>query len=92
MDIHRVIGEIPFKPKKVFVLPQHRFTGSFNPLHLQLDNPLPGTNSIMLLLLFPCVMTCYRDNDTPAGKRECDHEKLAEVNALPKNELHKSVQ
>ena len=25
---------------------------------------------------------CYRDNDTPAGKRECDHKMLAELNAL----------
>ena len=45
MDIHKVIGKIPFKPKKGFVLPRHRFTGPYNPLHLQLDskdNPLPG--------------------------------------------------
>ena len=25
---------------------------------------------------------CYRDNDTPAGKRECDRKKLAELNVL----------
>ena len=25
---------------------------------------------------------CYRDNDTPAGKRECDRKMLAELNAL----------
>ena len=45
MDIHKVIQKIPFKPKKGFVLPRHRFTGPYNPLHLQLDskhNPLPG--------------------------------------------------
>ena len=39
MDIHRV------KPKKGFVLPKHRFTGTFNPLNLQLDSqdkPPPG--------------------------------------------------
>ena len=45
MDIHKVIGKIPFKPKKGFLLPKHRFTGPYNPTHLQLDskdNPLPG--------------------------------------------------
>ena len=45
VDIHKVIGKIPFKPKKGFVLPGHRFTWPYNPLHLQLDpqdNPLPG--------------------------------------------------
>ena len=45
MDIHKVIGKIPFKPQKGFVLPKYRFTGAYNPLHLQLsskDNPLPG--------------------------------------------------
>ena len=44
VDIHKIIGKIPFKPKKGFVLQRHRFTGSFNTLHLQLhsqDNPLP---------------------------------------------------
>ena len=44
MNIHKVIGKIPFKPKKGFVLPRHRFAGHYNPLHLQLDskdNPLP---------------------------------------------------
>ena len=25
---------------------------------------------------------CYRDNDTPAGKRECDRKMLVELNAL----------
>ena len=45
VDIHKAIGKIPFKPKKGLVLPRHRFTGPYNPLHLQLDpqdNPLPG--------------------------------------------------
>ena len=38
VDIHKVIGKIPFNPKKDFVLPKHRYTGSYNPLHLQLDS------------------------------------------------------
>ena len=33
---------------------------------------------------------CYRDNDTPAGKRECDRKMLAELNALiPKGRREK---
>ena len=31
MDIYQVIGKILFKPKKVFVLPWHRFTEPYNP-------------------------------------------------------------
>ena len=45
MNIHKVIGEIPFNPRKGYVLPKHRFAGPYNPLFLQLDskdNPLPG--------------------------------------------------
>ena len=45
MDISKVIGKIPFKPKKGFVLPNHRYNAPYNTMHLQLDsqdNPLPG--------------------------------------------------
>ena len=44
MDIHKVIGTIPLRPKKGFVLPKHKYTGPYNPLNKQLDendNPLP---------------------------------------------------
>ena len=94
MDIHRVIGKIPFKPKTGFVLPKHRFTGPFNPLHLQLDskdNPLPGNepyNAIHDISMRHDI--CYRDDDTPAGKRECDLKMLAELNMLvPKDRREK---
>ena len=86
MDIHKVIGMIPFKPKKGFVLPKHRFTGPYNPLHLQLDskdNPLPGSdqyNAVDGISMRHDI--CYRDNGTPAGKRECDRKMLVELNAL----------
>ena len=45
VDMHKVIGKIPFKPKKGFVLPKHCYTGPNNPIHSQLDsqdNPLTG--------------------------------------------------
>ena len=86
VDIHRVIGKIPFKPKKGFVLPKHRFTGPYNPLHLQLDskyNPLPGNEPyISVDAISMRHDICYRDNDTSAGKRKCDRKMLEELNAL----------
>ena len=81
-----MIGKLPFKPKKGFVLPRHRFTGSSNPLHLQLnskDIPLPGNepyNDVDNISMHHDI--CYRNNDIPAGKHECDREMLAELNSL----------
>ena len=94
VDIHKVIERMPFKPKKGFVLPKHRFTGPFNPLHLQLisqDNPLPGNEPYNAVdAIYMRHDFCCRDNDTPAGKRECDRKMLAELNALiPKGRCEK---
>ena len=86
VDIHKVIGNIPVKPKKGFVLPKYRFTWSYNPLRLQLDsqdNPLPREepyNAVDDISMHDDI--CYRDNDTPAGKREYARKMLAELNAL----------
>ena len=92
MDIHRAIGKIPFKPKKGFVLPKHRFTGHYNPLPLQLDlkdNPLPENepyNPLDAISMRHDI--CYRVNDAPAGKY--DRKILAELNALvPKDRREK---
>ena len=92
VDIHKVIGKIPFKPKRGFILPRHLYTGPYNPLHLQLDpqdNPLPGNeryNAVDAISLRHGI--CYRDN--PAGKHECDRKLLAELNALvPKGRREK---
>ena len=80
MDIHEVIGKIPLKPKKSFVLLTHRFTGPYNRLHLQLDskdNPIPGNepyNAVDAISMRHDI--CYRDNDTPAEKRGCDRKML----------------
>ena len=87
VDIHKVIGKIPFKPKKCFVLPRHRFTGPCNPFHLQLDPqdyPLPGNeqhNAVDYISMRHDI--CYRDN--PNGKHECERKMLAELNALVPN-------
>ena len=87
-----MIGKIPFKPKNGIVLPRHRLTGPFNPLHLQLnlkDNPLPGNepyNAVDSISLYHDI--CYRDNST--GKHECDRKMLAELNTLvPKGRREK---
>ena len=94
VGIHKVIGKLPFKPKKGFVLPKHRFTGPFNPLHLQLDsiyNPLPENDpysAVDNISMHHDI--CYRDNDIPADKRECDSKMLAELNArVPKGRRKK---
>ena len=72
VDIHNVIGKIPFKPKKGFVLPKYRFTGRYNPLHLQLDpqdNPLPGDepyNAVDAISMRHDI--CYPDGKEPFRK------------------------
>ena len=84
VDIHNVIGKIPFKPKRGFVLPKHRYTGPYNPLHLQLDSkdrPLPEQepyNAVDAIAMRHDI--CYRDNEN--GKSDCDRKMLAELNAL----------
>ena len=84
MDIHKVIGKIPFKPKKGYVLPRHHFSGPYNPLHLQLDskdNPLPGNepyNAVNATSTLHDI--CYRNNHI--GKSECDRKMLEELNGL----------
>ena len=84
VDIHKVIGKIPFKLKRGFVLPKHRFTGLCNLLHLQLnsnDRPLPGQepyNAVDAIAMRHDI--CYRDNEN--RKADCDRKMLAELNAL----------
>ena len=67
---------------------------NLTPLHLQLDskdNPLPGNepyNAVDSISMHHDI--CYRDNDTPAGKRECDRKMLPDLNALvPKGRREK---
>ena len=79
-----MIGKIPFKPKKGYVLPRHHFSGPFNPLQLQLDerdNPKPGNepyNAVDATSMRHDI--CYRDN--LSGKSECDRKMLAELKRL----------
>ena len=92
MDVHKVIGKLPFKPKRGFVLPKHRYTGPYN-LHLQLDSkdrPLPGQepyNAVDAIAMRHEI--CYRDNKN--GEAECDRKMLAELNAITPRVRRKKV-
>ena len=81
VGIYKVIGKLPFKPKRGFVLPKHRYIGPYNPLQLQLDSkdrPLPGEEAYNAVAMRHDI--CYRDNKI--GKPECDRNMIAELNAL----------
>ena len=81
VDIHKVIGKIPFKAKRGFVLLKHCYTWPYNPLHLQLDStdgPLPGQEPYNAVGMRHDI--CYRDNKN--GKVDCDRKMLVELNAL----------
>ena len=71
LDLHAAIGKLP-RPKKGLVLPNHKFTGPYNPLDKQLDEndePLPGQepyNQVDAIALRHDI--CYRDNNTKTDK------------------------
>ena len=86
MDIHAVIGKL-LRPEKGFVLPYHKYTGPYNPLHKQLDEfnqPLPGQepyNAVDAISMRHDI--CYRDHGTTKqGKHDCDDEMLRELDVL----------
>ena len=92
MDIHKVIGRIPLRPKKGFMLlPGHKYTGPYNPLEKQLDantdRPLAGQepyNAVDAISMHHDI--CYRDNDSKKGKQTCDDKMLEKLDILrPKN-------
>ena len=89
MDLHKLIGYLP-KPKKGFVLPNHKYTGPYNPLAEQLDkNDLPIIGQEPFNAVDKISMKhdiCYRDNDNKRGKKKCDEIMLKELTWLePKN-------
>ena len=85
MVIHKVIGKLP-RPKRGFVLPYHKYTGPYNPLHEQLDEycqSLAGEepyNAVDAISMQHGI--CYRDNETKEGKHACDDEMLKELDVL----------
>ena len=88
MDIHKVIGKIPFKPRRGFVLPGHKFTSPYNFLDKQLDSrDRPKPRNEPFIAVDATSMRhdiCYRDN--PGGKSDCDRKMLAELKTIaPRN-------
>ena len=83
-----MIGKIPFKPKRGYVLPGHKFTGPYNPLDKQLDSrdrSKPRNepfNAVDATSMHHNI--CYTDN--PGGKSDCDWKMLAELKSIaPRN-------
>ena len=85
MDINKVSSTLP-RPKRGFVVPYHKYTGSYNPLHEQLDEhdqPLPGQenyNTVEAISMRHDI--CYQDNEPKEGKHACGDEMLQELDVL----------
>ena len=82
MDKQKVLGKPP-RRNRGFVLPYHKYTGPYNPLDEQLDEPIPGQepyNAVDAISMHHDI--CYRDNTTKEGKHECDDLMLQELDEL----------
>ena len=94
MDIHKAIGKLP-RPKRGFVLPYHKYTGPYNPLHEQLDEndqPIPGQepyNAVDAISMHHDI--CYRDNTDKEGKLNCDDEMLKELDELEPKGIREKI-
>ena len=95
MDIHTVIGKLP-RPKKGFVLPAHKYTGPYNPLHEQLDEndqPHAGQepyNTVDAISMQHDI--CYRNHGaTKRGKHACDDDMLRELNELDPKTIRERI-
>ena len=95
MDIHEVIGKLPSRPKKGFVLPGHKYTGPYNPLDEQLDEndlPIAGQepfNAVDAISMRHDI--CYRDNSDKDGKQKCDDKMLIELDLLDPKDLRERL-
>ena len=95
MDIHKMIGKLP-RPKRGFVLPSHKYTGPYNPLHEQLDEfdrPILGQepyNAVDAISMRHDI--CYRDKGkTKEGKHGCDDEMLKELDVLQPKGIREKI-
>ena len=94
MDIHKVIGKLP-RSKRGFVLPSHKFTGPYNPIHEQLDEhdqALTGHepyNAMDAISMRHDI--CYRENDTKEGKHACDDQMLKELDVLEPKGIRENI-
>ena len=94
LDIHKLIGYLP-KPKRGFTLPNHKYTGPYNPLAKQLDKndiPIIGQepfNAVDRISMRHDI--CYRDNDNKRGKKKCDDVMLKELTWLQPTSLRERI-
>jgi len=92
IDIHKVIGKLP-RPERGWTLPNHKYTGPWNPLEKQLDendNPLPGQepyNQVDAIAMKHDI--CYRDHED--DKRGCDDKMLHELSDMKPNGLRERI-
>ena len=92
VDIHSLIGKLP-KPKKGWTLPNHKYTGPWNPLHEQLDendNPLPGQepfNRVDEIAMRHDI--CYRDHED--DKHGCDKQMIQELKDMKPTGLREKI-
>ena len=91
-----MIGRLP-RPKRGFTLPNHLYTGPYNPLHLQLDendHPIPGQepfNSVDEISMRHDI--CYRDHgNEEGGKHACDDEMLKELDILEPANVREKIE
>ena len=89
-----MIGYLP-RPKKGFVLPNHKYTGPYNPLTEQLDkNDIPIIGQEPFNAVDEISMKhdiCYRDNDNKQGKKKCDDIMLKELTWLKPKDLRERI-
>ena len=83
IDIHKLIGKLP-RPKRGWVLPNHKYTGPYNPLEKQIDpktkKPLKGHepyNKVDAIALQHDI--CY---DEGKSKSQCDKNMLVSLKKL----------
>ena len=92
LDIHGLIGKLP-RPKKGWTLPNHKYTGPWNPLHEQLDStdhPLPGQepyNQVDAIAMKHDI--CYRDHED--DKHGCDRQMITDLNSMKSKNLRESI-
>ena len=86
-----MIGKL-LQPKRCFVLPYHKYTGPYNPLHEQLneyDQPLSGHEPYHDVDAIS--MRHNRDVDTKEGKHACDDEMLKELDVLEPKSIRETI-
>ena len=95
IDIHKLIGKLP-RPKGGWTLPNHKYTGPYNPLSEQLDEndePRPGHepyNQIDSIAMHHDI--CYRDNEEgQPGKHKCDQIMIDKLDELKPNNIRERI-